>query len=70
MKNALHISVSVFNKKVLIGDTIYVSYWRRDRYFTWSSEPREDPAICRGKAVPSLLSHFETLSVGPVPRII
>ena len=25
MKNALHISVSVFNKKVLIGDTIFTS---------------------------------------------
>ena len=33
-------------------------YLRRDRNFTWSSEPREGLAICRTKAVPSFLSHF------------
>ena len=33
-------------------------YLRRDRHFTWSSEPREGLAICRTKAVPSFLSHF------------
>ena len=54
-------SVNVFSTKALIGETIYVSYWRRDRHFTWSSEPREDLAIFRAKAVPSFLSHFETL---------
>ena len=62
-------SVNVFSTKALIGETIYVSYWRRDRHFTWSSEPREGLAIFRAKAVPSFLSHFETLSIGPVPRI-
>ena len=56
---------------VPIGDTIYfyVSYWRRDRYFTWSSESREGLVICRAKAVPSFLSHFKSLSVVPVPGI-
>ena len=62
-------SVNVFSTKALIGETIYVSYWRRDRHFTWSSKPREGLVICRAKAVPSFLSHFETLSIGPVPRI-
>ena len=67
---ALYLSVNVFSTKALIGDTIfYVSNWRRDRHFTWSSEPREGLAICRAKAVPSFLSHFKTLSVGPVPGI-
>ena len=47
----------------------YVSYWRRDCHFTWSSEPREGLAICRVKGVPSFLSHFKTMSVGPVPGI-
>ena len=40
----------------------YVLYWRRDRHFTWSFEPREDLAICRAKAVISFLSYFKTLS--------
>ena len=35
----------------------------------WSSEPREGLAICRAKGVPSFLSHFKILSVGPVPGI-
>ena len=69
-KNALYLSVNVFSTKVLIGDTIfYVSYWRRDRHFTWSSEPREGPAACRAKEVPSFLSYFKTLSIGPAPGI-
>ena len=60
MKNALYLSVNLFSTKVLIGDTIFYSiffsYWRRDRHFTWSSEPREGPAACRAKRVPSFLS--------------
>ena len=35
----------------------------------WSSKPREGLAICRAKAVPSFLSYFKTLSVGPAPGI-
>ena len=38
-KKALYLSVNVISTKALIGDTIYVSYWRRDRHFTWSSDP-------------------------------
>ena len=53
----------------LLGDYFYVSYGTRDSHFTWSSEPRERVAICRAKAVPSFLSYFKTLSVGPVPGI-
>ena len=30
-----------------------------------SFEPREGLAICRAKAVPSFLSYFKTLSIGP-----
>ena len=51
------------------GHYFYVSNWRRDRHFTWSFERRERLAICRAKAVPSILSHFKTLSVGPVQGI-
>ena len=39
----------------------------RDCHFTWSSEPREGPAVFRAKAVLSFLSYFKTLSIGP-PR--
>ena len=53
--------------KVLIGPGhyFYVSYWRR----MWSSEPREDLAICSVKGVPSFLSYFKTMSIGPAPEI-
>ena len=54
--NAPYLSVKVFSKKVLIGDTIfYVSNWRRDRHFTWSSEPREGLAALCAKRVPAFL---------------
>ena len=69
-KKALYLSVNVFSSKVLIGDTIfYVSNWRRDRHFTWSSEPREGLACCSAKGVPSFLGYFKTLSIGPAPGI-
>ena len=42
----------------------YVSYWRWDCHFRWSSKPLEGLTICRAKAVPSFLSHFKNLSVG------
>ena len=38
-------------------------------HVTWSSEPREGPATCKAKVVPSFLSYFNTLSIGPVPEI-
>ena len=39
------------------------------RHFTWSSEPREGLAVWRTKEVPSFLSYFKTLSIGPAPGI-
>ena len=52
------------------GHFFYVSFWRRDRHFTWSSEPREGVAACCAKEVPSsFLSYFKTLSNGPAPGI-
>ena len=70
IKKALYLSVNVVSTKVLIVDTIfYVSDWRLDRPLTWSSEPCEDLAICTAKTVPSFLSYFKTLSVGPTPGI-
>ena len=57
-------------RKYYIWDTIfYVSNWRRDRHFTWSSEPREGLACCSAKGVPSFLGYFKTLSIGPAPGI-
>ena len=35
------------------GHYFYVSNWRRDRNFTWSSESCEGRAVCRKKAVTS-----------------
>ena len=62
--------VSMYLARKLIGDTIfYVSNWRRDRHFTWSSDPREGLACCSAKEIPSFLSYCETLSIGPAPGI-
>ena len=36
---------------------------------TWSSEPRECLAACNTYVVPSFLSYFKTLSIGPAPGI-
>ena len=36
----------------------------------WSAEPREGLAVFRAKAVPSFLSYFETLIIGPAPGIV
>ena len=69
-KKALYLSVNVFSTKVLIGDAIsYVSYWRGERHFTWSSEPRDGLPVCRVKAVPSFLSYFKILNISLVPGI-
>ena len=69
-KNALFLSVNVFSMKVLIRDTIfYVSNWRWDCHFTWSSEPFEGLACCSAKGVPSFLGYFKTLNIGPAPGI-
>ena len=50
-RNALfYLSVNVFITKVLTGDTIfYVSSWRRNRHFPWSSEPREGLPVCSAR---------------------
>ena len=42
----------------------YVSYWRHNRHFTWSSEPGEGLATCSAKGVPSFFSYFNTMSIG------
>ena len=69
-KNALYMSVNVFSTKVPIGDTMfYFSNWRRDRHLTWSSEQREGLTACTEEGVPSFLSYFKTLSIGPAPGI-
>ena len=54
------------------GDTIFTSftvnnYCKWDGHFSY--EPKEGLAICRAKAVPSFLSYFKTLSIGPVLAI-
>ena len=39
------------------GHYFYFSYWRRDRHFTWSSQPRRGSAACSAKGLPSFLSY-------------
>ena len=62
-RHFIWVSLYLARKYELHGDTYL--YWRLDHHFTWSSEPREGPAICREKPVPSFLSHFKTLSIDP-----
>ena len=62
--NPLYLSVNVFITKVLIGDTFfYVSYWRRGRHFTWSSEAREGPAAPQRKGSTLISQLFFRLRV-------
>jgi len=61
------LNVDAFSTKVLIRDTSFTSL--TDRHFRWSSEPREGLAACSAKGVPSFLSYFKTLSIGPAPGI-
>ena len=56
-------------RKCQLGTLYYVSYWRRDRHFALSSEPREGLAICRAEVLPSFLCYFKTLSIIPIPGI-
>ena len=58
-----------FHESTNWGHYFYVTNLRRDHYFTWSSEPREGLAACSAKGVPSFLSYFKTLSIGPAPGI-
>ena len=68
--NAHYLSVNVFSMKITnLGNYFYVSYWRRGRHFTWSSEPREGLTCCSAKGVPSFLNYFKTQSIGPPPAI-
>ena len=49
------------------GHFFYVSLWRRNRHFKWTSEPHEGLPVCRAKKVPSFLRYFNTLSIAPAP---
>ena len=68
-KNALYLSVNIFGIESY-RDTI----WRRDCHFTCTltSKPCAGLAIGKTKAVhvPSFLSYFKTLSIGPAQRIL
>ena len=71
-QNALYLNVNVFSTKVLIRGTIFTSP-AGDRTAIlrgqWTTEPREGPAAGSAKGVPSFLSYFKTLSIGPAPGI-
>ena len=48
-----------FHESAYWGQYFYVSNWRRDWHFTWSSEPCEGLAVCRAKAVQCI--HFSVI---------
>ena len=56
--------------KVLIDHTRFLRLQLdTDSHLTWSSEPREGLAACSPNRVPSFITYFKTLSMGPVPGI-
>ena len=59
----------IYDESTNCGHYFYVSYWRRDRYVTWSSGPREGSAAWSAKRLPSFFSYYKTLSNGPGPGI-
>ena len=72
-KNALYVSVNVFNTNVLTGDTTLtsptMSLLESGSSFMWSPEPCEGLASCNAKGILSFLSYFKTLSMGPASGI-
>ena len=67
-RKALNLSVNVFSTKVITEDTIFTSTTAILRGHAF--EPRKGLAICsRAKVIPSFLSHFKILSIGPTPGI-
>ena len=56
-------------QKVNWGHYFCVSSLGQDRHFMQSSKPCADLTVCRTKTVPSFLSYFKTVSVGPGPEI-
>ena len=43
------VSMYIQHESTNWGHNLNVSYWRRNRHFTWSSEPREGLAVYRAK---------------------
>ena len=56
MNKALYLRVNVLNTKVLIGDNIYF-FFTWEYHFTCSSELHKGLAVCRAKAIPSVVSY-------------
>ena len=48
------------------GHYFYFSYWRRDRHFTWSSQPPEGSSACSAKGLSVI---HKVLESGTVPGI-
>ena len=65
-----------FHESAYWGQYFYVSNWRRDWHFTWSSEPCEGLAICRVRQYNTFISQSSDLSIGltlgdePIPYIL
>ena len=67
-RKAVNLSVKVFSTNVIIGDTILTSTTANLRGH--ASEPCKRLAISsRAKVIPSFVSHFKILSIGPTPGI-
>ena len=63
-----YLSVKVFSTKELTGDTTFTSP-TGDGTAILRGDPREGLAACSAKGVPSFLSYFKTLSIGPASEI-
>ena len=72
-KNALYVSVNVFNTNALTGDTIStsptMSLLESGSPCMWSPEPCAGLASCNAKGILSFLSYFKTQSIASAPGI-
>ena len=65
-----------FHESAYWGQYFYVSNWRQDWHFTWSSEPCEVLAVCRVRQYNTFISQSSDLSIGltlgdePMPYIL
>ena len=65
-----------FHESAYWGQYFYVSNWRQDWHFTWSSEPCEGLAVCRVRQYNTFISQSSDLSIGltlgdePIPDIL
>ena len=66
---ACQIMYLALNDYLIIGDTIFMSPTGHQTAILRGHPTDAKVVACSAKGIPSFLSYFKTLSIGPVPRI-